>query len=128
MSEKIFEMLDLFYANKHLYEKIRKRVDEQNHWCYKWMYRMKERYPLMEIKLQEMTEEELRKLQDLILRENKRRKREKIENYQTRLSALLKEMRDDNVNILFDYEYKNFRIEGFYIDNDNDIIAEYDEY
>lgn len=25
MSEKIFEMLDLFYANKHLYEKIRKK-------------------------------------------------------------------------------------------------------
>ena len=24
MSNKIFEMLDLFYANKHLYEKIKK--------------------------------------------------------------------------------------------------------
>ena len=23
MSEKIFQMLDLFYANKHLYEKIK---------------------------------------------------------------------------------------------------------
>ena len=25
MSNKIFEMLDLFYANKHLYEKIKKK-------------------------------------------------------------------------------------------------------
>ena len=25
MTEKIFKMLDLFYANKHLYEKIKKR-------------------------------------------------------------------------------------------------------
>ena len=25
MSDKIFEMLDLFYANKHLYEKIKKK-------------------------------------------------------------------------------------------------------
>ena len=25
MSEKIFQMLDLFYANKHLYEKIKKK-------------------------------------------------------------------------------------------------------
>ena len=24
MSDKIFKMLDLFYANKHLYEKIKK--------------------------------------------------------------------------------------------------------
>lgn len=30
MSNKIFEMLNLFYANKHLYEKIKKRVDKQN--------------------------------------------------------------------------------------------------
>ena len=29
ISEKIFQMLDLFYANKHLYEKI-KKVDKQN--------------------------------------------------------------------------------------------------
>lgn len=28
MSEKILEMLDLFYANKHLYEKIKKRIDK----------------------------------------------------------------------------------------------------
>lgn len=28
MSEKIFQMLDLFYANKHLYEKIKKRIDK----------------------------------------------------------------------------------------------------
>lgn len=34
MSEKIFQMLDLFYANKHLYEKIKKRVDKQNNECY----------------------------------------------------------------------------------------------
>ena len=27
MSNKIFEMLDLFYANKHLYEKIKKRKE-----------------------------------------------------------------------------------------------------
>ena len=33
MSNKIFEMLNLFYANKHLYEKIKKRVDKQNN---KW--------------------------------------------------------------------------------------------
>ena len=26
MSNKIFEMLDLFYANKHLYEKIKKKI------------------------------------------------------------------------------------------------------
>ena len=25
MSKKIFQMLDLFYANKHLYEKIKKK-------------------------------------------------------------------------------------------------------
>lgn len=25
MTEKIFKMLDLFYANKHLYEKIKER-------------------------------------------------------------------------------------------------------
>ena len=25
MSDKIFEMLDLFYANKHLYEKIKRK-------------------------------------------------------------------------------------------------------
>ena len=25
MTDKIFKMLDLFYANKHLYEKIKKR-------------------------------------------------------------------------------------------------------
>lgn len=25
MTEKIFKMLDLFYANKHLYEKIKKK-------------------------------------------------------------------------------------------------------
>ena len=25
MSNKIFEMLDLFYANKHLYEKIKRK-------------------------------------------------------------------------------------------------------
>ena len=25
MSNKIFQMLDLFYANKHLYEKIKKK-------------------------------------------------------------------------------------------------------
>ena len=25
MSEKIFEMLDLFYANKHLYKKIKRK-------------------------------------------------------------------------------------------------------
>ena len=25
MSDKIFQMLDLFYANKHLYEKIKKK-------------------------------------------------------------------------------------------------------
>ena len=30
MSNKIFEMLNLFYANKHLYEKIKKKVDKQN--------------------------------------------------------------------------------------------------
>ena len=30
MSNKIFEMLDLFYENKHIYEKIKKRVDKQN--------------------------------------------------------------------------------------------------
>ena len=29
MSEKILEMLDLFYANKHLYEKIKKRIDKK---------------------------------------------------------------------------------------------------
>ena len=28
MSEKIFQMLDLFYANKHLCEKIKKRIDK----------------------------------------------------------------------------------------------------
>ena len=28
MSDKIFEMLNLFYANKHLYEKIKKKVDK----------------------------------------------------------------------------------------------------
>ena len=33
MSNKIFQMLDLFYANKYLYEKIKKRVDKQNN---KW--------------------------------------------------------------------------------------------
>ena len=33
MSDKIFEMLNLFYANKHLYEKIKKKVDKQNN---KW--------------------------------------------------------------------------------------------
>ena len=26
MSDKIFEMLDLFYANKHLYEKIKRKT------------------------------------------------------------------------------------------------------
>ena len=26
MSDKIFEMLDLFYANKHLYEKIKRKI------------------------------------------------------------------------------------------------------
>ena len=25
MNEKIFQMLDLFYANKHLYEKIKRK-------------------------------------------------------------------------------------------------------
>ena len=25
MSEKIFQMLDLFYANKHLYERIKRK-------------------------------------------------------------------------------------------------------
>ena len=29
MTEKIFKMLDLFYANKHLYEKIKKK---ENYW------------------------------------------------------------------------------------------------
>ena len=31
MSDKIFKMLDLFYANKHLYEKIKKKKKE-NYW------------------------------------------------------------------------------------------------
>ena len=31
MTEKIFKMLDLFYANKHLYEKIKKKRKE-NSW------------------------------------------------------------------------------------------------
>ena len=30
MSEKIFQMLDLFYSNKHLYEKNKKRLDNKN--------------------------------------------------------------------------------------------------
>ena len=30
MSEKIFEMLNLFYANKHLYEKIKKVLTNNN--------------------------------------------------------------------------------------------------
>ena len=29
MSNKIFEMLDLFYANKHLYEKIKKNKEKE---------------------------------------------------------------------------------------------------
>ena len=29
MADKIFKMLDLFYANKHLYEKIKKKKEKE---------------------------------------------------------------------------------------------------
>ena len=50
MSDKIFEMLDLFYANKHLYEKIKKKkknLDKQFIMIYN-NYRNKEREENME--------------------------------------------------------------------------------